>query len=148
MHFHTNLCGVEDSVENYQTHLFACLRLWCSSPMESFYFRYVSHISISFMIFMLNYAFTHILFSLRILLLAVEMSDRQASDKLLSRTLYIGPVLLHILFYKYAKKMPYIMYYLHHYQRDGDSKLTGILNKTLSRIKADSKNAVLAPRQP
>ena len=98
MHFHTNLCGVEDSVENYQTHLIACLRLWCSSPMASFYFRYVSHISISFMIFMLNYAFTHILFSLRILLLAVEMSDRQASDKLLPRTLYIGPVLLHILF--------------------------------------------------
>ena len=27
---------------------------------------------------MLNYAFTHILFSLRILLLAVEMSDTQA----------------------------------------------------------------------
>ena len=30
------------------------------------------------MIYMLNYAFTHILFSLRILLLAVEMSGRQA----------------------------------------------------------------------
>ena len=30
------------------------------------------------MIFMLNYAFIHILFSLRMLLLAVEMSDRQA----------------------------------------------------------------------
>ena len=30
------------------------------------------------MIFMLNYAFTHILFSLHILLFAVEMSDRQA----------------------------------------------------------------------
>ena len=30
------------------------------------------------MIFMLNYAFNHILFSLSILLLAVEMSDWQA----------------------------------------------------------------------
>ena len=45
--------------------------------MESF-FRFVTHISISLIIFMLNYAFTHILFSLRILLLAVEMSDTQA----------------------------------------------------------------------
>ena len=43
-----------------------------------FFFRFVTHISISLMIFMLIYAFTHILFSLRILLLAVEMSDRQA----------------------------------------------------------------------
>ena len=42
------------------------------------FFRFVTHISISLMIFMLNYAITHILFSLRILLLAVEMSDRQA----------------------------------------------------------------------
>ena len=46
--------------------------------MESFFFRFVTHISISLMIFMLNYAFNHILFSLRILLLAVEMSDWQA----------------------------------------------------------------------
>ena len=30
------------------------------------------------MIFMLNYAFTHFLFSLHILLLAAEMSERQA----------------------------------------------------------------------
>ena len=45
--------------------------------MESF-FRFVTHISISLIIFMLNYAFTHILFSLRILLLAVGMSDTQA----------------------------------------------------------------------
>ena len=49
------------------------------------------------MIFMLNYAFTHISFSLRILRLAVEMSDKQAfdrkPDKLLSRTLY-----MHMLF--------------------------------------------------
>ena len=42
------------------------------------FFCFVNHISISLMIFMLNYAFTHILFSLRILLLAVEISDRQA----------------------------------------------------------------------
>ena len=32
--------------------------------------------------------------------------------------------------------------------REGASKLTGISNKTLSRIKADSENAVLAPRKP
>ena len=77
MYFSINLCGVEDSVENYQTYLiYLILQLWCSSPMESYFF--VTHISTSLMIFMLNYTFTHILFSLRILLLAVEMSDRQA----------------------------------------------------------------------
>ena len=32
--------------------------------------------------------------------------------------------------------------------REGASKLTGISNKTLSRITADSENAVLAPRKP
>ena len=46
--------------------------------MESYFFRFVTHISIALMIFMLNYDFTYILFLLRILLLAVEMSDRQA----------------------------------------------------------------------
>ena len=32
--------------------------------------------------------------------------------------------------------------------REGASKLTRISNKTVSRIKADSENAVLAPRKP
>ena len=31
---------------------------------------------------------------------------------------------------------------------EGASKLTGISNKTITRIKADSENAVLAPRKP
>ena len=69
--------------------------------MESFFFRFVTHISISIMIFMLNYAFTHILLSLCILLLAVEMSDRQAfdckSDKLLLLTLYRIHVTAHVI---------------------------------------------------
>ena len=79
MHFPINLCGVEDSVENYQTYLISCCAgygvqvLW-----NHFFFRFVTHISISLMIFMLNYTFTHILFSLRILLFDVEMSDRRA----------------------------------------------------------------------
>ena len=32
--------------------------------------------------------------------------------------------------------------------REGASKLTGISNKTLSRIKAESEKAVLVPRKP
>ena len=71
MYFSINMSGVEDNVENYQTYLISCSAVMVSSPMESFFFRFVTHISISLMIFMLNYAFTHILFSLRILLLAV-----------------------------------------------------------------------------
>ena len=75
MHFPINLCGVEDSVENFQTHLISCCAVMGFESNGIRFFRFVTHISISLM---LNYAFTHILFSLHILLLAVEMSDRQA----------------------------------------------------------------------
>ena len=78
IYFSINLCGVEDSVENYQTYLISCSAVMVFDSYESFFFRFVTHISISLMISMLIYAFTHILFSLRILLLAVEMSDRQS----------------------------------------------------------------------
>ena len=75
-HFSINLCGVEDSVENYQTFDF----MVCCYGIESYgiIFCFVTHISVSLMILMLNYAFTHIQFSLSILRLAVEMSDKQA----------------------------------------------------------------------
>ena len=67
-------------MENYQTYLISCCAfIWCSSPLEPFVnFRFATHISIYVMIYMLKYAFTHILYSLRILPLAAEMSDRQA----------------------------------------------------------------------
>ena len=71
MYFSINMSGVEDNVENYQTYLISCSVVMVSSPMESFFFRFVTHISIPLMISMLNYAFTLILFSLRILFLAV-----------------------------------------------------------------------------
>ena len=70
-HYSINLCGVEDSVENFKHIWFHDVRLWCSSPVASFFFQFVIRISISFMIVMLNYAFTHMPFSLRILHLAV-----------------------------------------------------------------------------
>ena len=79
MHFPVNLCGVEDSVESYQSFLISfCAVMVFESYVILFFFRFVTHIWISLMIFMLNYAFTHILFSLRTLLLAVKLSDRQA----------------------------------------------------------------------
>ena len=40
MYFSINLCGVEDSVENYQTYLIHVLRLWCSGPMEIYLFSF------------------------------------------------------------------------------------------------------------
>ena len=58
------------------------------------FFRFVTQydiISISLMIFMLNYAFTHILFSLRILCSSVEMSNRQAFN---NRNLFLTSKLL------------------------------------------------------
>ena len=45
------------------------------------------------MIFMLNYAFTNILFLLRILLLAVEMSDRQAFRSQARQITVMDPIL-------------------------------------------------------
>ena len=103
MYFSINPCGVEDSMENYRSYLisFSAVMVFESYGIL-FFFRFVTHISISLMIFMLNYAFTHILFPLCILLLVVEMSDRQAfrsqaSDKLLSRTLYRIRVTAHVI---------------------------------------------------
>ena len=55
--------------------------------------RFVTHISISLMIFMLNYAFIQILFSLRILLLAVEMSDSQAFRSQVRRIAAMDPII-------------------------------------------------------
>ena len=66
-----HLCGVDDSVENYQSIWLHVVRSWCLSPMKSFFFHFVIRTSISLMILMRNYAFNNI-FSLRILLLAVE----------------------------------------------------------------------------
>ena len=62
--------------------------LW--DPFFSFYHSYLD---LSVMIFMLNYAFNHILFSLRILLLAVEMSDKQAFRSQARQIAATGPML-------------------------------------------------------
>ena len=72
MHVPINMSGVEDRVENYQSYLVAfCAVMVFESYEIHFFFRFVIRISISLMIFLLIYPFSHIL-SLRILLLAVE----------------------------------------------------------------------------
>ena len=99
-------------MENYQTYLISYSAVMAVEPFGIlFFFRFVTPISISLMIFMLNYAFTHILFSLRILLLAYGRNVSYAGFSIASQTNcchgpYIGSVLLHMLFKKYAKKMP------------------------------------------
>ena len=55
--FSINLRGVEDSVENYQTYLISCSAVMVFESYGILFF--VTHISISLVIFMLNYAFTH-----------------------------------------------------------------------------------------
>ena len=99
---------------------------------------------------MLNYAFTYILFSLRILLFAVEMSDR-ASQTNGCQGPYIGSVLLRMLFEKVCEENAVndLLFASSSNYREVASKLTGISNKTISCIKAaGSENAVLAPRKP
>ena len=93
VYFSINLCGVEDSVENYQTYLISYSAVMVfESYGILFFFCFVTHISISLMIFILNHAFTHILFSLRILLLAVEMSNRQAFRSQASQIAVTDPI--------------------------------------------------------
>ena len=66
--FLINLCGVEDSVVNYQTNLISCCAVVVLESYEILFFiRFVNYISSSVMIKMLNYVFTHILFSLHTL---------------------------------------------------------------------------------
>ena len=78
MYFSITLCGVEDSMENYQTYLISYSAVMVFESYGILFFRFCrSYLNLSHD-FILNYAFTHILFSLRILLLAVEMSARQA----------------------------------------------------------------------
>ena len=72
--FPINLCGVEASVENYQTYLISCCAVMGFESYGICFFFVLSLISRSLSISII----THILFSLHILLLAVEMSDRQA----------------------------------------------------------------------
>ena len=90
MYFSINLCGVEDSMENYQTYLISYSAVMVFESYGILFF--VTHISISLMIFMLNYAFTCILFSLRIHLLAVEMSDSQAFRSQASQIAVTDPI--------------------------------------------------------
>ena len=103
VYFPINLCGVEDSVENYQTYLISCCAVMVFMVFESdgiFFSRFVTLISISIMIslmiLMLNYAFTHVLFSLVILLLAVEMSDRQAFRSQARQIAVMDPIFLFV----------------------------------------------------
>ena len=55
--FPINLCGVEDSVENYQTYLMSCCTVMVFEFYGILFFRFFP-----LMISMLNYALTHILF--------------------------------------------------------------------------------------
>ena len=74
MHVLINLCGVEDSVENYQTYLNSSCAVMVYESNGILFFSFCH----SYLDLRLKYAFIHILFSLRTLLLAVEMSDRKA----------------------------------------------------------------------
>ena len=72
------------------------------------FFRFVIRISVSFMILMLKYAFTHISFtaqtSLGCRIYPIGMLFDRKPDKLLSRTLLRTCVAAHVIFKKYAKK--------------------------------------------
>ena len=153
LHFPINLCGVEDSVENYQSYLYHVVQLWCSNPMKSFFFRFVIRISISLMIFMLKYAFILILFTGHTSFgcrksLVGRLFDRKPY-KLLQRTHYRICVAAHVILKVHKEDVmdDALFAPLSNY-RERASKLTGISIKTLSHIKAELEKVVLAPWKP
>ena len=92
MHFPINMSGVGDSMENYQLYLAACSAVLVFESYEIIFFRFVIRISISLMIFMLKYAFTHIFTahtSLGCRKCLIGMLLDRKPDKLLQ--LYHGP---------------------------------------------------------
>ena len=111
-------------------------------------------VSISLMIFMRNYALTHISFPLRILFFAVGMFwigrlFNRKPDKLLLRTLYRIRLTAHVIF-KVRKEdtVNDVLFAPSSNYREGAIKLTGISIKKKSHDNADSENAVLAHLNP
>ena len=97
----TNMSGVEDSVENYQSYLAACCAVMVFESYEILFFRFVIRVSIYLMIFILKYPFTHIFFTAHTSLgcrkcLMGMLFDRKP-DKLLSRTQYWTRVAAHVI---------------------------------------------------
>ena len=96
---------------------------------------------------------SHFSFTLRIHLLAVEMSDRQVFRSKASQIAVTDPnrtrVTAHVILkVREEDAVNDVLFAPLTNYREGASKPTGISNKTISGIKADSENAVLAPRKP
>ena len=116
-----------------------------------FVFRFVIRVSISLMIFMLKY-FTDIFFTAHTSLgcrkcLIGMLFDRKR-DILLQRTLYRTRVAAHVILkVREEDAMNDALFAPLSNYRERASKLTGISNKTLSCIKAESEKVVLTPRR-
>ena len=68
---------------------------------------------------------------------------------MLSRTLYRTRVTAHVILkVREEDGVNDVLFAPLSNYREGASKQSGISNKSISRIKADSENAVLAPRKP
>ena len=81
----------------------------------------------------------------------VGMLFDRKPEKLLSRTLYRTRVAAHVILKAREEDAKndvlFAMFAPLSNYRESNSKLTGISNKTLSRIKAESEKVVLAPRR-
>ena len=129
MHVPINMSGVEDSVENYQSYLVACSAVMVFESYEIHFFSFchsyldLSHDFLAHICFYSHFITVHTSLGCRKCLIGMLFDCKP--DKLLSRTLYRTRVASHVLF------APLSNY------RERASKLTGISNKTLSRIKAE-----------
>ena len=81
MHFPINLCGVEDSVENYQTYLISCCEGYGVQVLWNHFFSIChSYLNLSHDFHAQLYFHSHFIFTAHTSLCCrnVEMSDRQA----------------------------------------------------------------------
>ena len=141
------LCGNLSNIFDFMLCGYGVRVLW--DP----FFCFVTHISISYdchaqLCFYSHFIFTaHTSLGCRNANLIGSLFDRKP-DKLLPRTLYRIRVTAHVILKVREDAMNYALFAPLSNYRERDSKLTGISSKTISRIKAESENAVLAPWKP
>ena len=148
MHVPINMSGVADSVENYQSYLVACYTVMVFESYEIHFFSFcysyldLSHDFLAHICFYSHFFTANTSLGFRKSLIGM-LFDRKP-DKLLSRTLYRTRVAAHFMLKVCEEEATNDVLKLY---RERASKLTGISNKTLSCIKAESEKVVLAPRR-
>ena len=144
VHVPINMSGVEDSVENYQSYLVVCCAVSVFESYEILFFSFchsyldLSHDFLAHICFLSHFFTAHTSLGCRKCLIGM-LFDRKP-HKLRPRTLYRTPAAAHVILkVREEAVMNDVLFAQLSIYRDRASKLTGISNKTLLRIKAESE---------